>query len=839
MFRRTVSSMSLIRKTLAVAAATTLFAGSASALQFEFDYGDGVTGTLNTAVTFGAAWRLQDRATHLIGKANVRGLEVGENGAQADRGVCPAANGANGTHPGNCQGLFRAQPAQIIGRDAPGASSPNFDNGNLNFDQGDVVQQVGKVLQDLTLNYGDFGLFARWMYFHDYAQLNVLQKHPNTIGLNSTPIGTNSADGRPTWGPGDFIRDRITDSEVIKQAGTDFKLYDLNLFGFVDMSSIPFVSAIPWLGDREIAFKIGRQTVSWGESTLLVLNSLNQVNPIDANAFFRTGFAVEEVFSPVGMAFISTDITDNLGIEAYYQWEWEPLIAPAPGSFFSFTDAGTNNSGEPIMVSFGTNAEDPFRIGTPLDSGLNGVTNTTLTLVRGIDQEPRDTGQYGVSLKYFAEDFNNGTELGFYFMNYHSKLPYVNWVSTDLSCARAGGTTARDPIQFLANCPNLPLAGGAAATDNAVPLDTAGIFLTYPEDIHLYGVSFNTTVGDWSIQGEVAYRPNLPVQVDNEDLTFEAFAPTLSDCHDRLVGGAPDPAAASTPLPGNLCQGTNGLNANAVYGVSDSDPAAIINQGDTFNLAIGSAPGSARAFPAFVSPYRNLGDLRVRGELPANTLIRGFEEMSTLQYNFAGTYILGAADNPIGADQVIIVGEIGATQVLNMPRLDFLQFEAPGTYNHASAGADGTGADGTRQSGAAISVDTHASQSITNPNDGITTFVPAGADGLRFNVTQQDLRGYPDKLAWGYRLITIIKYENVLPGWGVEPFLVFGHDVNGTGIGPGENFVEDRKIFAGNVQFRYKAAFSLNLGYQIFTGGDPFNVIADRDVVNVFAKMLF
>src|SRR3546814_14576777 len=53
-------------------------------------------------------------------------------------------------------------------------------------------------------------------------------------------------------------------------------------------------------------------------------------------------------------------------------------------------------------------------------------------------------------------------------------------------------------------------------------------------------MSFNTTLGDWSLQGELAYRPDAPMQVDLEDLAFAAFGPTLTNCH------LPDAGCAGT-----------------------------------------------------------------------------------------------------------------------------------------------------------------------------------------------------------------------------------------------------------------------------------------------------
>ncbi len=46
------------------------------------------------------------------------------------------------------------------------------------------------------------------------------------------------------------------------------------------------------------------------------------------------------------------------------------------------------------------------------------------------------------------------------------------------------------------------------------------IFLEYPEDIRMFGISFNTTIGTWGVQGEVTYRDNQPLQLDTDMLTI-------------------------------------------------------------------------------------------------------------------------------------------------------------------------------------------------------------------------------------------------------------------------------------------------------------------------------
>ena len=52
--------------------------------------------------------------------------------------------------------------------------------------------------------------------------------------------------------------------------------------------------------------------------------------------------------------------------------------------------------------------------------------------------------------------------------------------------------------------------------------------LSYPENIDLYGFSFNTTFGSWGVQGEVAYRPDMPLQIDTDELTVAALGGSCS-----------------------------------------------------------------------------------------------------------------------------------------------------------------------------------------------------------------------------------------------------------------------------------------------------------------------
>ena len=63
-------------------------------------------------------------------------------------------------------------------------------------------------------------------------------------------------------------------------------------------------------------------------------------------------------------------------------------------------------------------------------------------------------------------------------------------------------------------------------------LDTLEAFpkgvLVYPEDIKLYGFSFNTTIGTTAVSGEMSYRQDEPIQIDDTELTIRSNARAVS-----------------------------------------------------------------------------------------------------------------------------------------------------------------------------------------------------------------------------------------------------------------------------------------------------------------------
>ena len=357
--------------------------------------------------------------------------------------------------PANSQ-LSNAERRASVGR-----WSVNGDDGNRNYpDGGDLISHTAKFTSELDVNRGNFGLFTRFTGFYDFENADQ-----------------------------DFLS-----KEAEERVGKDVRLLDL------------YVWAEHEVGDRFLNWRLGRQVVSWGESTF-IQQGIAVINPVDVSAVRLAGSELKEAYEGVNMLYGSIDLTPNLSLEALYMFEYRGIIPDPAGAYF-----GTNDYGTPgatfLMLGFG--APDQPVINPDLyetvclegkydqtDSpwGVVGAAGGCLAAVPRIDdRDPSDSGQYGVSLRWFAEGLNS-TEFGFYFLNYHSRLP---------------------------------LASGIAIT-SALPTNlapgTARYFMEYPEDIQLWGASFNSNIGTWAWSGEVSYRPNLPLQVDDVELLFAALTP--------------------------------------------------------------------------------------------------------------------------------------------------------------------------------------------------------------------------------------------------------------------------------------------------------------------------
>jgi hypothetical protein len=208
-----------------------------------------------------------------------------------------------------------------------------------------------------------------------------------------------------------------------------------------------FTFGTTYLGNTRLSYKLGQFAQLWGESFFFGGNGVAAgMSPFDLPKVGTMPNAQsKEMIIPVPQASATLQFTPSLELGGYYQFKWKPGRWFGSGSYFAFVDLiGT---AEPEFLIAGPNNDPMFR--------FDRIDNI----------DARDDGQYGLKLKYTTP---NGIDLGLYYMNYHWK--------------EIGG-------------------------DNLVVNPVAGQYsMFFPEDIKLYGVSANASVGIWTIGAEVTYR---------------------------------------------------------------------------------------------------------------------------------------------------------------------------------------------------------------------------------------------------------------------------------------------------------------------------------------------
>lgn len=280
--------------------------------------------------------------------------------------------------------------------------------------------------------------------------------------------------------------------------------------------------------------RIGRQVVSWGESTF-IQNGINIINPIDVSRFRAPGSELKEALVPIPALLVSTSLTTNLSVELLWLLDFDEVRIDPRGTFFSTSDFASLD-GNKVFAGFGRRADDnlapiPLASGDP-QAHLWGDRNPT----QRPDQQHQ---QYGASFRYFAENLNF-TEFGAYYLRYHHRLPIASGLR--------GGASGGPPVGPV----NLGLSFYADTAGNVVQGDTR-IIVEFPESVDLYGLSFNTTgPGGIALQGEYSYRPNLPVQLATVEVLLAAIG---FENQAGIPGGLP---------PGTPISGFDRVNAHQV-----------------------------------------------------------------------------------------------------------------------------------------------------------------------------------------------------------------------------------------------------------------------------------
>lgn len=330
----------------------------------------------------------------------------------------------------------------------PGTGGGSTDDGDLNFDRHDVTSTTLKLVGDVELRYRNYGALLRAKAWHDFT-------------LSEKRVDHGHFDNG-------YVPDRhLNDSHYDDAAKfTGAELLDAFVYGDWEPAE-----------NTRLNMRLGNQVVNWGES--IFIQGVNVVNPIDVPAARRAGAQVREILLPVPLLYGNLGMPGGVSLEAFYQLKWKKTVIDGCGTFFSpadVIDCGGSQFG-PDVFSDREQYEGVAALG-----GLN------LRALRQKDDKPSDAGQYGLALHWLEPA--SETDIGLYYINYHTRTPYLSLSSKPSEASSLYGTLV--PLSYL--------------------IDYSA------EDIKTFGLSLSNTLGGVSVMAELSYTRDLPVQINGGDL---------------------------------------------------------------------------------------------------------------------------------------------------------------------------------------------------------------------------------------------------------------------------------------------------------------------------------
>ncbi|HEX7775139.1 MAG TPA: DUF1302 domain-containing protein [Parvibaculum sp.] len=452
----------------------------------------------------------------------------------------------------------------------------NTDDGDVNFGQWDPYAETLKFVTEAQAKWQNYGAFVRVKGYYDYIGDQV-------AGTKDTDYGK-----RP-------LSDSVRGNDAHNAAAWDLSLLDAFVYGNFDLGELP------------LNVRFGKQVVNWGES-LVIPGGINQFLSVDLSALRTPGSEIKEALLPQEMLYASLGLPDNFDVEAWAGFKWRRTQLDPVGTFYSGADIFGAGGAYLNLIHDGPGTEaDQIQIAK--------------------SDEPRDLGQFGVKLGYYADWLNDGTELGLYYVHYNSNLPfleYSNGLPLDIATALGAAGLARDQYYRAA----------------------------YPENIQLIGTSFSTVIENLlygtAFSGEAVFQPNLPFQVSSGEMLFahwldQLALPASTLPYDRTPGAFPDGFTRTDAITGQLATistlptsdwVTKHLNADLVILIANWGFQYLPNVSDS-QLSAMAAPMSQ--FQIANPAFRNVPGLTngAFGLYHPDSFSHGYRLIANVQYDNA------------------------------------------------------------------------------------------------------------------------------------------------------------------------------------------------------------
>lgn len=397
----------------------------------EFDVSEDLKVNVDTTLTYGRQWRVDGRDKNLMS------------------GHVPSNAGLNaGAAPGEYAFTGVGSPIYV-----DLVQLANADDGTRNFDKWDTVSSRFAGISDINISYKNVGFFVRPQIFYDEVAFSETSWSGKYLDRTDN-YGNGAMSDNNQLSAGSINSVEHFDSDYKNQLGYQARFLDVYAYGNFDIDG------------RSLDVRVGRQVISWGEALMLQGGIAFAQNRIDASAATAPGVELKEIFLPTGAVYGSLGVTENVTVEAYWQYEWLKSELFPTGSFFSAQD----------MI------DGDKLIGTP-NAGPDG--NPEFNPAYGgyykNEHDPNNNKQFGMAFRYLLDE---GTEAAFYVVNYTDKFPSL-WVTNG-------------------EADNVPVKLGPSGISQEYGIN-------YFDNIRMYGLTLNTVVSGVQVGVEYAYRANAPI----------------------------------------------------------------------------------------------------------------------------------------------------------------------------------------------------------------------------------------------------------------------------------------------------------------------------------------
>ncbi len=452
------------------------------------------SGTANTTVTSGFSVRASERncmlqagesfntasGDHVLNATGLGGaaLKASAYGVDASKFL------SGGTKNYDYSGVCSKRLSDAYGNTSTNPldlGSQNNDDGNLNYDDGDIIDATQKVFTEIDGSLAD-GTGLTLSFIANYNPVNDIS------GANFVALTSDAKD----------------------ELESDFTLLNAYLTTGFEAGNAGYVDVT-----------LGRYVTSWGEATFIPVGANGLVtNALDLTALRAPGASIRDALLPTEQITFNGSI-DNVGFEVYYQFANDSVETDPKGSFFGNDVVGVggdrilasggyqnelqgpvyctytynvalgnacdadskayhlaaatraNNDTEAILQRAYQNAtlvdwatwtataaagdhgqllagEAGLKVNNTLENfttAAAGLANLNTIYTDNVAEaafdnaasvqlmvneqkfvDSKDDGQYGIRLNTYLEDVGTGVDVNFYYANYHSKVPYIQIV---------------------------------------------------------------------------------------------------------------------------------------------------------------------------------------------------------------------------------------------------------------------------------------------------------------------------------------------------------------------------------------------------------------------------